>query len=929
MAATHVRDAGSIALAVAVTIALLGAGSVPGHATSGGRPVLAEAATPTCDGTLPPQGVAGTFSVEGGPVPPSAAGGVVLEFSYTVAYHVFDLGNSSPTPLLCAALSTNVTTATGGSFGFVPAIPAPQCVRVSGLVVCTEYATVAAGPLTVRIPAGVPPGYDLETSGSPRSLSVALVYPWEAVSVAPGGPVVTMSVGLPTALAATVLAGNGSATGLPTAFLWSVNGTGWAVDGPLNAATIQVEALAGAGTASARVVASTTVNASTFLPLTAMVQLVGVATEIETAALNRTAVDAGETVAADLSATGAAGVSYVAQVQPGLGLAPVPATCSSAPPAAGTVALSCSANIAYPAAGTAQPTATISNGYSTASWRFPDVTVTPAPQLELVGAAPVGYVGVPISVAVMTANGSGALPFSEACLAGGAGPADCFDSGGPSWTFEPTYPLPGNFTAVVWAHDAGGTNASLAFTVRVVPSLAVGTIALVSGNATVGAAAQLRAEVDGGVLPARYWWNASAASSPVGHGELSADGTLGATFVPTAAGPVVVTLTVVDTLGTVAVRQLVVVVGPASAVRVAAVTVPGPAAAVAGTPVALSWGAFLSTGSLDRTFSATAELNVTTPDGPPTLWVNASGAGSLVADGPDEFEVPASAWVGGVLNLTVAVATAAEVTIALSGAGLPSVVAPVGLEVVADREHVRLFDPVIERAGGRTNATLWRVEDPYGNPAPGALLSIALAFGGSRSTSVVAALALAPNRSGVWVNYSAPTAAAGVVTVEDAAGAVVLGPLPVPAAAAAPTLQPAVTTTATVVPVGAAGLLAVVLARRRRRRLDGEAADGELRALAQGRTRTVTLVGEAGAIDLAGLEAAWRPPPAPPALVDWLASLVADGTLRATLGNDGRARFCLADGPASHPRVTVDPATLEASLRRREDELGPPDGPED
>jgi len=77
---------------------------------------------------------------------------------------------------------------------------------------------------------------------------------------------------------------------------------------------------------------------------------------------------------------------------------------------------------------------------------------------------------------------------------------------------------------------------------------------------------------------------------------------------------------------------------------------------------------------------------------------------------------------------------------------------------------------------------------------------------------------------------------------------------------------------------------------------------------------------QAGAVDLAGLEAGWGGP-APPALADWVASLVADGTLRATLGEDGRARFCLAAEPPEPLQLTLDPEELDRVLRRRDEEL--------
>jgi len=242
------------------------------------------------------------------------------------------------------------------------------------------------------------------------------------------------------------------------------------------------------------------------------------------------------------------------------------------------------------------------------------------------------------------------------------------------------------------------------------------------------------------------------------------------------------------------------------------------------------------------------------------------------------------------------------------------------LSVGPDRDHLRLYAPGIANAGARSNATLWRAEDRFGNPVAGALVTIDLAFGGQRTDVVVAAIPLPGGGSGVWVNYSAPTTGPGTVTVLDAAGAVVLGPIAVPAAPRATPPDPTVEAVAAAVPIGTVGAATFAVVRRRRRAREVPTEEEELRHLAEGRARTVELISRAGAIDLAGLEAAWGSP-APPALADWLASLVADGTVRATVGPDGHPRFCLAHGPADGPRVTFDAELLDRSLRRRDEEL--------
>ena len=55
--------------------------------------------------------------------------------------------------------------------------------------------------------------------------------------------------------------------------------------------------------------------------------------------------------------------------------------------------------------------------------------------------------------------------------------------------------------------------------------------------------------------------------------------------------------------------------------------------------------------------------------------------------------------------------------------------------------------------------------------------------------------------------------------------------------------------------------------------------------------------------------------PGTPAVADWVASLVTDGTLTAALGEEGRARFALAERPVEEPKVTFDEAALDRESR--------------
>jgi len=924
--------AGRALAVVVVAIALAVTFGVPGSARTGSPPpsggssggTVATAAIPPCTIALPPSGVTGRLSVDGGPLPPNATGGVLLDYSYWIAYVTMYPSNGTPTGAGCLLFHGTTTTAANGSYTFVPPTPSGNCTGTYPDLLCTYYSTPYA-PADVGLANGPPAGYDVSAGGFLADVALVLVYELSSVALSPGSSTVTTSVGAPTAFTAASYAANGSASDLDVAYSWSVAGTGWAVNasGP----TASVEADPGAGLGVLTVTASASSNGTALAPVGASVDLVAVGTAIETAEVNRTSLDTGGGLEFRLTALGAAGLAYRATVVPGLGLDPVTAPCSAAAPDAGTVALTCYANVSYPDPGTAQPTANVTNGYSTADWRFPDVTVAPAPELEVDPAQPVGYVGSPVPFTVSAANGSGASPYQRACVAVASAPEACDDTAGPSWAFAPTFGVAGTFNATVWAIDGDGTNASTVVPLEVVPALAVGPISPAAPNATVSAPVLLSATVAGGAPPLRYWWNASAGDGPLLDGDLASDGPLGVTVVPSSPGPLEVTVTVVDRLGAVVAAELLLEVGPAAAERVAPLSAPPAAPVVAGTPVPLSWGAFTVAGAPEPSFAAALQLTVTAASAVPEAWVNASGAGSLAEVGPGTYAVPATAWVDGLLNVTLTVGTATAVSVDLAGGALPGAVPPLNLTVTADRAHVRLFDPTVARAGGRSNATLWRVADRFGNAAPGALLTVGLAFGGLRTESVVAAVPLDSGASGVWINYTAPEAGPGTVSVADAAGAVVLGPLPVAAATPSAGASPAVDALAAAAPIGVAGVAGFAVVRRRRRLRTPTAAEEELRELAEGRARAVELIGAAGALDLAALEAAWTPPPAPPALADWVASLVADGTLRGTVGEDGVPRFCLADRAPARPRVTVDPDALDRSLQRREEALGP-DGPE-
>jgi hypothetical protein len=921
-----VATAGPVRWAIAiVTVAAVLPGLVgvlPGAPAPAGAPPAAAAASAVggpCNTSLPAVPVTGTLSIEGGPAD-SASGFAQTEVRYSVVvgYSTGGGDDGGPTASGCEAVAENLSTTSNGSFSFVPSAPASSCGTVDGAYACTNY-TGPYGPLRFS---SVAPGYGLAVGGTAAHVALDLVYQFASVTITPSGPTVTLSTDAPVDLSAVAWAANGTMSGLAPTFSWVVNGSGWSFVGSDTSAVAILEGDAAPTPAEVTVTARASDAGTALPPLEAHVALVAVPTVVDAGTSNRSAVDVGLPVEYTVSATGAAGYGYRGYLAPGLGLPAEGLVCRDGPAANGTEPVTCVGSATYAEAGVATPVANVSNGFDTTVWSFPAVAVDPAPAITVNPTAPAGYAGTPVALTVSATDGTG--PYVGACLSSGPSGTLCDGGAGPTWAFDPTFPEPGNYTASLSATDADGERAVASVGVEVVAPLAVGAIVPSSENVSVGSAVTLRTTVAGGVAPLRVWWNASSAAGPLLEGTVAGDGPLSVELAPNTTGRWVVTVTVVDRLGSFESSELALTVGPAAAERVVPVATPSGAPATAGVPIALAWAAFDASGGVDPSFEADAALELAGGAGAPEAWANASGVGSLTALGNGTFGVPSAAWVGGSLRVNLTVLAAGPVSVLLAGPGLPGPVAPVNLTVAPDRSHLRLFDPTVARPGSRENATLWRIGDRYGNAVPGALVTIELSFGAARDASVVTAVALPGGGSGVWVNFTAPGPGAGTVTVVDAAGDVLLGPLAVPAAAGPLSVGPTVTTLAAVAPVGAAGIAAAVVARRRRRLRSEGVSERDLQALAEGRARAVELIGRAGAVDLAGLEAAWGEP-APPALADWLASLVADGTVRGTVGTDGRPRFCLAERPPA-PRVTVDPEALDRSLRRRDAALGEGDG---
>ena len=360
-----------------------------------------------------------------------------------------------------------------------------------------------------------------------------------------------------------------------------------------------------------------------------------------------------------------------------------------------------------------------------------------------------------------------------------------------------------------------------------------------------------------------------------------------------------------------------------------------PSEAGAGDPATFSWQSLGAGGARLTGFAVACELTVTETvngsSGP--AWVNSSTAGPLSASANGTFSVPAAAWSAGVLNLSITFAAAVPETVRLLGPSLPSLPAPVALTILPDLEHLALYDPYVVKNttqhGTLSNVTFWHVRDRFGDPAPGASLIVDYSSGGSVNRTFVPVVWSTAGTTGAWVNYSANVSVGGTLTVLDGAGSKLLGPLAVTStatgpAASASSLSPlAEAVVALLAAGGLAGMVALLSGGRPRPSSAAGDEDEELRRLAEGRATVVELVRRAGSLSLHEIEVVWEPPPAPPALADWVASLVTDGTLTAALGEGGRAKFALAAPSVGKPRVTLDEEAFERGIARRDAAVGP------
>jgi hypothetical protein len=739
------------------------------------------------------------------------------------------------------------------------------------------------------------------------------------VALAPARPALAWSTGAVVPYLATSVSSLEGPSPDPPSYNWTLTGAGWSVAQTTTGPEVNVTAATGAGAGNLSVVATLETASGTEVTAPASATLTAVSTTITNATLARTAVDAQQPLPVLVNGSGAAAYTYLATVAPGLGGSPVTGDCTVTPGDGGAGTIACSVDVTYSAAGSAAPSVTLSNGASSASEALPNVTVASPPIIEFASAELAGYVGDPISVVVTAESGTGLTPYQEACFANGMGRIACAESPGPTWTFLPTYPAPGVYSTRAWAVDASGENVSATAPVVIADPLAV-DLAAPTAPVPDGVATTLEANVSGGLVPARAWWNATDLRAPFAVLPIATDGAIFASFDPPVEGTVVVSVTVVDALGTVERSSVSVTADVGPVTSLAAATIAPLPSVLAGDPIPLSWQAHDAAGELAPGYASAAELELSAAGTDAPGWVNTSSGTALGSPLAGWFNVPASAWSNGSLNLSVTATVAgtvdADLTVATGGAPSAGTYA---VSVRPDVDHLRLFDPWIAQSGARSGATLWHVNDRFGNPAEGAELYVTTSFGSSVVTVATPVTLNADDAAVAWVNFSAPGAASGTVTVRDAAGDLLLPPISVgPAAPIAIGSLPAMA----ILPSLALGVGAGVIVVRRSRRASWAAVapvdeEAELKRLAEGREQVVAIVRELGPTDLAGLAAAWEPAPAPADLSDWVASLLTDATLGAEFGDDGVARFVLAPEAAEPPRIELDPAALErAELAR-------------
>jgi hypothetical protein len=919
------RGAGALAglLVLVVSLSMIPM-AAPGHVAAPPSGVAATArAASSCAGTPRSANLTGTLSVEGSRAPRPTAGGATILVQY-----LYQTNQSSKfgTTVTCSSNTVQVTSNATGGFTVNLTLPGPSC----GPTGCLTYLG-PFGPITFRVTTGGASGYFLTTHWAGSVATLDWVDALASATTTPS-QFATLSVAAPTAVTAQGWDGAGVASTANVTYGWTLVGTGWTATGPANSSAIVVTAAIGAGPGTVTYWVNGSSN-GTVIDLPAVhLYLTAAATTLASASFLPNALDVGDAATVTVNATGAFGYTYSATLTPGLGLPPETSRCVTVPTSGGFAAVSCTLRVEYPSPGEAQPTANVTNGFSTSSeWLFPNVLVSRALAVE-VGPDPAeSYAGVPVHLSIRVAGATGTAPFGPACLLTGDGRFVCDKSPGPNWTISVTYGSVGTYPAEVTVADASGTNRTVSVPVDVVarptsPTVEV-TPTSVGRNTSVVASAQF----SGGAFPLSYWWN-STGPETLYSGVVESDAIPSVTFQIATTGPKVVTLTVVDALGTVETGNATLLVqgGPARSLALSAPAANGTVAAGAPVGVVL----WMVDAYRDRTPALPGVVTLEVPAQCGNVWVNTS-QGPAVPGANGSYALPSTDWSSGTLNLTVAASRAGACPIEF--AGPPPMVggANVTLDVSSDAHHVLLVSPRAASAGPGRSATLYSIVDRFGNAQTSGFVEVRSVFPGGVN-ELDSPIRAGPSGGSVWVNFTSTGPGPGTGYVISEFNQSLLGPLAIPAPPAESSMS-----VAELVGLGAVGLLAVAagvaLVARRRRPVpsgtgpdDPEDPDEPLRRLAEGRSHVLSRLSYDRDTDLDQVAAGFpgRPPDAAE-LAEWVGTLVTEGLVRPMVGPDGRPRFRRAnpDTPPPGPRVEVDPLALDAALARRDRDAEEPGGP--
>ena len=880
-----------------------------------------------CAGTTTPGTYLGSLLVEGtDPAPPSVANRTV-QLSYWVDLNFTPTNGSSL--LSCVPQTAFATTDLLGGFSIAAPVPTSTCNKAS----CSLYSG-PFGPITFSIRNATPSGYFVTQSVLGHQATLAYVQALSSTRIAPTSRV-TLSTDAPTVVHAFPTAGNGAPSPASVGFAWRLDANGWTIVNGSGTANVTIEAsdLASPGTLTVWVNGSYNGTAEAAGPVT--LDLAAASTTATGGTAFPTSIDAGNPVTFTVTGQGAGGYVYVANVSPGLGLPSTLAPCASSIVAGGLLALTCTATVTYPAAGTAQPTAQLTNGYSSASYSFAEIAVAPSLAIGVSPTASKTYVGDPIAIAVSTDTATGTSPRGPACVWPGDGRSYCADGPGPTFPFSVAYGSLGGYQGKATLLDGAGTNASAPFSVSVFDRPRLSALSTSTNILGVAQTATILGSVSGGALPLEYYWNSSAPAGLLFEGTATADGSILFAFTPSASGTTRITLTIVDALGTQVSNYTTmnVTAGPAIGLR-ATVASSGPL--LAGDPTSLQWTAVDPVGEVVGDWSNDVALVLTRTSGGSSAlptWVNRSGV--PVPPAPDgSFPIPASAWSAGTLRVTVSLAEAGAYSLSLRG-GLPLVnvgASSTALSIGPDTDHLALSQPVVVQPGLRSNHTLWQISDRWGNALGGGEILVVTVIDGVASRVPSPVLAGPGAASSVWVNYSVPDGVAATVAIVSESN-VTIRTISIPA-----TTGPATLPTAwLLVALGgalAAGASYGLWTRYRRPSApdpfagpEAPASEEDLRRWAEGRAHVLQRASTERGQTLDELAGGFvGRPPRPEEMTEWVAALVADGSLRTVLGDDGRSRFLKVSDDREPLRVELDDRALEEALDRRAAIDSPDDG---